>query len=258
MNSQSHPLRVDFITSEQFPQLQKIGILTVSGEIDWERDLEDGLDHLEDTYGESTLVVLDVNNALTSSQVKDLEWECLIRFPYVFCSLECAVVPSSLKKFAMCISEIVVSLINNKDDKKTIIYSVGSPSISGLTAACTIAAASEGEIDSARAIEIVRAARRDAIESGEQERFVSLFGEYWKIYHKNLRDFYQQKNASPSRFYHTAGPVTVSASTVTKRLMENGTFLMYFCRWVAELCQTPQSNTTPTKLRFGIRNCSAR
>ncbi len=81
------PLRVDFITSEQFPQLQKIGILTVSGEIDWERDLEDGLDHLEDTYGESTLVVLDVNNALTASQVQDLEWECLIRFPYILCAI---------------------------------------------------------------------------------------------------------------------------------------------------------------------------
>jgi len=195
MNSQFHPLRVDFITSEQFPQLQKLGILTVSGQIDWERDLEDGLDHLEDTYGESTLVVLDVNNALTASQVQDLEWECLIRFPYVLCSLECAAAPSSLKKFAMCISEIVLSLINNKDDEKTIIYSIGSPSISGLTAACTIAAAIEGEIDSARAIEMVRAARRDVIESGEQERFISLFGEYWKIYHKNLLDFYRQKNA---------------------------------------------------------------
>lgn len=200
------PLRVDFITSEQFPQLQKLGILTVSGEIDWERDLEPGLEYLQDFYKVAALVSFVGEGNLSTDQIHELEDECFYKeIALLNFSLEYASVPLSLKEFAECIREVIGGInYDTEVEKNIVIYRAGNSAIPGLTAACAIVVASDNKISGAQAVEMVRAAHKDAIETSEQERFVSLFGEYWKIYSKSLTDYYRQKQAATERVLRIA------------------------------------------------------
>lgn len=201
MTSETHPLRIDFLKSEEFPVLQTLGLTFAPGKKQsgaisgsWNRDLASDLTRLRDDYHTDTLVSLVEEIELAELGIDNLENECrnhdieLIRFP-----LRDASVPPLLKNFAGLIREIAKHL----EQKKTaVIHCKGGLGRAGLTAACSIAAVSDNKISGSEAIKMVRSARTSTIETIEQENFVSLFGEYWQLYSEKTEDILRQQKTA--------------------------------------------------------------
>jgi protein-tyrosine phosphatase len=185
MNSITHPLRVDFIVSEEFPILNKLGMTFAPGKTqssaisgNWNRDLAADLTRLREFYHADTLVSLIEDEELITLQIRNLEHECrnheieLLRFP-----LRDVSIPTSLKEFARLIQGTVERLNENKT---VVIHCKGGLGRAGMTTACAIIVASGNKINGAEAIKMVRAARKGTVETPEQERFVSLFGDEYR------------------------------------------------------------------------------
>lgn len=201
MTSETHPLRVSFLKSEELPVLNKLGLTFAPGKKqrgalsgNWNRDLASDLARLRDEYQTDTLISLVEENELAELGIQNLEYECrnhdieLIRFP-----LRDVSVPSSLKSFAGLIREITKRL---KQKKTVVIHCKGGLGRAGLTAACSIVAASENTIGGSQAIKKVRWACTGTIETKEQENFVSLFGEYWQLYNDKIEDVLRQQKTA--------------------------------------------------------------
>src|SRR5688572_21407040 len=94
MNSVTHPLRVNFVSSSGYPELKLLGMTFAPGKKQkgalsgtWDRDLSMDLDRLKEFYGIRTIVSLVEDFELVDLSIRDLELECaqrdinLIRFP---------------------------------------------------------------------------------------------------------------------------------------------------------------------------------
>ncbi len=144
------------------------------------------LAHLQEFYKTDTLVSLVEDSEFAELGITEFEYECsvqgieLIRFP-----LKDVSVPPSLKRFAQLVREIVKRL---EQEKTVVVHCKGGLGRAGLTAACTIVAASGNEINATNAIKAVCSARSGTVETVEQENFVSLFGEYWQLYQGQRED----------------------------------------------------------------------
>lgn len=201
MTSETHPLRVCFLKSEEFPVLNELGLTFAPGKKqlgalsgNWNRDLVSDLTRLRDEFRTDTLVSLVEENELAELSIQNLEHECcnhdieLVRFP-----LRDVSVPPSLKSFAHLIREITKRL---RQKKSVVVHCKGGLGRAGLTAACSIVAASDNKISSAEAIKMVRWTRTGAIETKEQEDFVSLFSEYWQLYNEKIEDVLRQQKTA--------------------------------------------------------------
>lgn len=206
MTSASHPLRVAFFQSEEIPFLNKLGLTLAPGKKqrgalsgNWNRDLTSDLTRLRGECHADTLVSLIEDSELKALEIENLEDECrnhsieLIRFPLPDVS-----VPPLLKSFAGLIREIVKRL---RQDKTVVVHCKGGLGRAGLAAACSIVAANDNKISGEQAIKIVRAARgAGAVETKEQEKFISFFGEYWQLFKERTEDILrQQKTAAKEK-----------------------------------------------------------
>lgn len=201
MTSDSHPLRVDFVQSEEFPALNRLGMTfapgkkqkdAISGE--WNRNMYRDMLRLREHYDVDLQVSLLEGTEFNDLGLDGFEGQSqrrgisLIKFPIHDVS-----VPTSMKSFAKMIREIVRQL---NDGKRVVVHCKGGLGRTGLAAACVIVAASRSRISSTEAIKIVRQARPGAVETIQQENFVALFEEYWQIYSERIESLlYQQKTA---------------------------------------------------------------
>jgi NAD-dependent SIR2 family protein deacetylase/tetratricopeptide (TPR) repeat protein/protein-tyrosine phosphatase len=201
MTSDSHPLRVDFVQSEEFPILNRLGMTFAPGKKqkgamsgNWNRNMYRDMLRLREHYDVDLQVSLLEYEEFNELGLEGFEGQSerrkisLIKFP-----IRDESVPTSHKSFAKVIREIVRQL---NDGKRVVVHCKGGLGRTGLTVACAIVAASRNQINSTEAIKMVRQARPRAIETIQQEKFVALFEEYWQIYSERIESLvFQQKNS---------------------------------------------------------------
>jgi protein-tyrosine phosphatase len=178
--SESHPLRVDFISSAEFPVLNGLGMTFAPGKQqlhaisgNWRRDLPTDLERMRAFYKVDVLVSVMESHEFDSLGIAGLRDQCAatgiewLRYEVVDGS-----VPKDQKAFADFVSSIVDRL---RAGKRVVIHCKGGLGRTGLTAACVIIAISDNQIGWEDAMNIVRSARPGTIENLEQERFLSRF-----------------------------------------------------------------------------------
>jgi ADP-ribosylglycohydrolase/tetratricopeptide (TPR) repeat protein/protein-tyrosine phosphatase len=194
-SSQSHPIRVDFIKSEQFPILNRLGMTFAPGKKQsdgltgaWDRDLRTDLERLFNEFGTGTLISLVEDDELEELKITNLEEECdraminLVRFPIRDVS-----VPDSMEDFVLMIAVAVDSL---KQGETVVTHCKGGLGRAGTTAACIAVAATDAEISASDAIKLVRQARPGTVETEAQEQFVAEFEKEWRDIVANRGDDY--------------------------------------------------------------------
>ena len=195
MNSQSHPIRVDFIHSNEFPILNRLGMTFAPGKKQsdartgvWDRDLRTDLGRLFDEFGTGTLISLLEDGELEELKIGNLAGECdraminLVRFP-----VRDASVPDSMEAFVLMVAGAVGSLINGET---VVTHCKGGLGRAGLTAACIAVAATDAEVTASDAIDLVRQARPGTVQTQEQERFVAEFEKEWREFMADCGDHY--------------------------------------------------------------------
>jgi tetratricopeptide (TPR) repeat protein/protein-tyrosine phosphatase len=193
--SHSHPIRVDFIHSDEFPILNRMGMTFAPGKKQsdalsgvWNRDLKTDLERLSDEFCVGTLISLVEDSELQELSILDLAEECarvtinLVRFPIRDVS-----VPESMEDFVRMVAVAVDSL---REGDTVVTHCKGGLGRAGLAAACVAVAATDAEMSASEAIELVREARPGAIETEAQENFVADFEAEWREVMANRGDHY--------------------------------------------------------------------
>lgn len=160
--SETNPIRVDFISSEAFPILNRLGMTFAPGMALLE---ENQLERLQiwdsDREGEMTLIRLQADAD--------------------------ASVPKSMSDVASMAAKFEKAL---RHDEVIIVHCKDKPDFACLTAACIAIAATDAKVSAGDAIELVRRARSGAVESEELERFVAAFEKEWREVIENRGDHY--------------------------------------------------------------------
>ena len=183
--SQSHPIRVDFIRSEEFSILNSLGMTFAPGKKQsdafsgsWNRDLGTDLERLADEFGTGTLISLLQDEELEELKISNLTKECgrvlinLVRFPIRDVS-----VPDSMDDFVLMIADAVESMSHGET---VVTHCKGGLGRAGTTAACIVIAATDAAISASDAIDLVRRFRPGTVETKAQELFVATFENEWR------------------------------------------------------------------------------
>ncbi|NNE67958.1 MAG: hypothetical protein HKN33_15450 [Pyrinomonadaceae bacterium] len=183
--SKTHPIRLDFVETKDFPSLNRLGMTLAPGKKEqygiggqWNRDLDRDLFDLKEQYNTDTLVSLIESHELDLLGITDLPEACksqgihLVRFP-----VEDLSTPQNIEEFAQLVGRIG-DLLN--EGRTVALHCRAGLGRTGMTAACIIVAISEGEIDGMSAIKMVRMARKGTVETRMQEEFVIDFADRWK------------------------------------------------------------------------------
>jgi NAD-dependent SIR2 family protein deacetylase/ADP-ribosylglycohydrolase/protein-tyrosine phosphatase len=199
--SESHPIRVDFIESREFLFLKKLGMTFAPGKKqlnavsgNWNRNLTTDLARLRRNFGVDTLVSLIDDDELESLGLAELAWKCrseeieLIRFPIRDVS-----VPTSLQTFTSLIREIVYRV---QHEKTVVVHCKGGLGRAGLTAACSIVAVTNGQIQASNALQMVRSARPGTLETAEQVQFLRYFAEFWPLASRQHESLLRQRETA--------------------------------------------------------------
>jgi len=183
--SRSHPIRVDFVQSTEFPILNRLGMTFAPGKKQsdavrgiWDRDLKADLERLSGEFGVASLISLVEDDELDGLQIRDLEEQCnrikikLVRFPIRDVSI-----PESMNDFVSVVADAVRWLA---DGETVVVHCKGGLGRAGLTAACIAIAATDPAISAEDSIKLVRDARPGAVETSAQEQFVTEFERHWR------------------------------------------------------------------------------
>lgn len=183
--SRSHPIRVDFVQSTEFPILNHLGMTFAPGKKQsdavsgiWDRDLKADLERLSSEFGVASLISLVEDDELDDLQIGDLEEQCnrikikLVRFP-----IRDASMPESINDFVSVVADAVRWL---KNGETVVVHCKGGLGRAGLTAACIAIAATDAAISAEESINLARDARPGAVETSAQEQFVTEFERQWR------------------------------------------------------------------------------
>lgn len=175
--SESHPLRVDFLSDEDAPFRGRIGLTFAPGkhQLDaqtgaWARDLTVDMRRLSSTYSTRLLVSLIEDHELRELKVEGLPAAAavhnvrLLRLPFPDGGVP------SLELANQAVAAILDTAANQGHD--VVIHCKGGLGRTGLIAACALVAAG---MDADRAIKAVRSARKGTIENAAQADFVRAF-----------------------------------------------------------------------------------
>jgi len=171
------PIRVDFVKTDRFALKGKLGLTFAPGKsqmnawtASWERDLNTDLIRLRDFFGCQVLVSLIEKYEFKKLKIVSLRERAVELGIYsIWFPIEDRSIPTNIEEFIKTINQIS-DLMN--DDKTIIVHCMGGLGRAGLTSACLLV--SKGFMPS-EAIKEVRLARPGAIETDEQEQFVSQF-----------------------------------------------------------------------------------
>lgn len=180
--SKTDPIRVDFLNSKEYPDLNRLGMTFAPGKKErygigghWNRDLAQDLGRLKEHYRIDTLISLVEDAELRLLGIEDLPSACkseaieLVRF-----TIKDLSTPTPDAGFTRFIADIGDSL---NEGRTVAVHCRAGLGRTGLLAACTIVAVSGGNIDGKRAVEMVRCARSGTVETVEQEKFVIDFAD---------------------------------------------------------------------------------
>lgn len=174
--SSNTPLRVDFIDSNRLGISGRIGLTIAPGKKDrargWDRDLAADLARLRDEYATDVLASLMQPHEYELLKISDLHAQAktagidVRSFPIVDVSVP---KPTHMSEFL----DLVTALVNAATSGKTVvIHCRGGLGRSGTVSACCLVQLGLGVED---AIKATRHARPGAIETAEQERWVTQF-----------------------------------------------------------------------------------
>ena len=172
------PIRVAFVPEAISSTPGRLGMTFAPGKKDgwWNRDLATDLARLRDVYHTDRLVSLVEQHELRMLQIEPLVERAtalgieVIRFPIVDVSIP------ELDPALELAHDLIAGL---RAGRCTVVHCRGGIGRAGTIAACTLVAGG-ASVDGA--IVAVRAARPGTIETDEQERFVSSFGEAWPAF----------------------------------------------------------------------------
>lgn len=178
--STSHPIRVDFLKSKEFPVLNRLGLTFAPGKKqkgaitgNWDRDLKSDIETLRNKYKVDTLISLVEDFELEELKITNLVEVCLdngldiIRFPIPDGS-----VPELDEDFEDLTMEIRARL---EAGETVVIHCKGGLGRAGTLASCIVLEASDVEIEPDEAIRLVLEARPGAVENELQEAFIEDF-----------------------------------------------------------------------------------
>lgn len=150
--SETDPIRVDFLRSEEFPLLNRLGITFAPAVV--ELTEESGLQRLDvGTLAEGEVIVLRFQASADAS------------------------VPESMSNVISIASKFEKEL---RHGASVIVHCKDNPEMAPLAAACIAVAATDAEISASEAIALVREAHPEAIETEAQEQFVAEFEKEWR------------------------------------------------------------------------------
>lgn len=149
--SESQPIRVDFLSSDTFPFLGRLG-MTSAPEMEHLDESEFDQLQIEELVGEGEIIVLRLQVPAEANLPK---------------SMEDAIAMAAAFERALRHGETVI------------VYCRDNPDFVGLSAACIAIAATDGELSASEAIELVRQARPGSIEAEAKEEFISEFEKEW-------------------------------------------------------------------------------
>ncbi|RLB47434.1 MAG: protein phosphatase [Deltaproteobacteria bacterium] len=187
MTSQSHPIRVDFVSPDVVAPPGRLGLTLAPGKKDtsawtgaWNRDLDVDLQRLRSHFGTDLLVSLIEDGRFRTDELELLRIGDLFErvtahdmesrwFP-----IEDVSVPLSLDDFIGLVSQLVEAVAAGRT---VVVHCRGGLGRSGLVAAaCLVGLGSTPE----DAIAAVRRARRGAVETPAQAAYVSKLAEAWR------------------------------------------------------------------------------
>ncbi len=176
--SENSPIRVEFIRSDRFPSLGRLGMTFAPGKKQayaasgaWDRDLKTDLQRLRSVFGVDVLVSLVEDHELVSLQIEDLVAKCnsvgieIIRFP----------IPDTDVPGGDNIDVVRRAARALRAGKTVVTHCKGGQGRAGTVAACIAIMATDLELSGSEAIELVRKARSGAVENSKQEEFVRSF-----------------------------------------------------------------------------------
>lgn len=177
----THPIRVDFVESEQMTLPGRIGLTFAPGKKQrvaltgsWERDLDADFERLRNHWHTDVLLSLIEEHEFTSLGIPTLREHArhygieVIWFPIRDISI-----PTSMEEFAAMVRVIHQVL---EEGKTVVIHCMGGLGRTGLVAAALLVYATD--LSPKEAISVVRSARQGTIQTGEQEQFVSSFHQF--------------------------------------------------------------------------------
>jgi protein-tyrosine phosphatase len=175
--SHSHPIRVDFVTTEKLLMPGRIGLTFAPGKKHhgmtghWDRDLDADLARLRDEYQTDLLVSLIEEHEFAALQIANLRERVVSHgIEMLWYPIRDVSVPTSIEDFAETVNRVVQAL---SEGRTVVIHCMGGLGRTGLVAAACLMATTE--LDAREAIGIVRHARAGTIQTREQERYVELF-----------------------------------------------------------------------------------
>lgn len=181
MNSESDPIRVDFVPRDETALPGLLGMTFAPGmkalgqRGRWERDLEADLRVLRQEYGTHTLVSVMEEHEYGSYGIPELfERDLIEDIEILRFAIEDMNVPkeAEAQEYEALIREIVERM---RQGKNVVVHCRGGLGRTGTVAACVLVAL--GRHTANDAIKAVRKARRKTIQTYDQEEFVRRFEE---------------------------------------------------------------------------------
>ncbi len=180
--SHTHPLRVDFIDDERFRLPGRIGMTFAPGKKQkgaftgaWDRQLDEDLRRLREEFHTDLLVSLIEEHEFASLQINTLGDQApLFGIEVLWFPIRDVSVPESIEQFHKVVDTVVGRV---RDGETVVIHCMGGLGRTGvMAAACLVAAVRD--LSASDAIKIVRRARRGALETPEQENYITKFREF--------------------------------------------------------------------------------
>jgi len=180
--SESHPIHVDFIPSEDLNLRGLLGLTIAPGKQNvgmkflWQRDLPRDLDRLRNEYGVDVLVSLIEAPELVQLKIPSLFAEVEKRgMRSLWFPIPDFGIPASLASLQPFVENILAAV---DQGKTVVVHCKGGLGRSGLViAACLTTLGYSAE----EAFLIVRKARPGSVETREQEDFVAQFAYAWQM-----------------------------------------------------------------------------
>lgn len=178
--SDTDPILVNFVEDSRLNFPGRIGLTFAPGKKQphgqsghWDRDLDKDLGRLREEFGADTLVSLIEEHEFERLRITALrERAAAAGIESLWFPIRDRSVPASADEFAALVDTIMSRL---REGLTVVIHCMGGLGRSGLVAAACLVAATE--VTPEEAVRAVRAARRGAVETPEQEEFVGRYAD---------------------------------------------------------------------------------
>lgn len=183
--SDTHPIRIDWLPEGLTDMPGRLGMTFAPGKCGpsafgarWERDLAVDLDRIVDHYGANCLVTLLEESELTALGIPRFFEEVVARNLDVYWwKWPDATAPTGIRPMEALVDHLLCRVQNGE---RVVVHCRGGLGRTGTVVGSCLRALG---FESNEAIELLRSARPDAIETSEQEKFVDNYDRRWSAKH---------------------------------------------------------------------------